>query len=153
MAAAGYSGTPLARKLSLKPGMTIWLKDMPDSVRAEIGDVGLREMVGIAPGMMAAHIFTAERAVMEDTLAHLRNAIASDGFVWISWPKKALRLHRGHDPRGRLSNGLGRRESLRGGRDLVGAEAHDPQGIAVNFPSPLALSLSKGRSSLCAQDW
>ncbi|RJT25094.1 DUF3052 family protein [Chakrabartia godavariana] len=89
MAAAGYSGTPLSRKLSLKPGMTIWLKDMPDSVRAEIGDVGLREMVGIAPGMMAAHVFTAERAVMEDTLAQLRNAIASDGFVWISWPKKA----------------------------------------------------------------
>jgi hypothetical protein len=89
MAAAGYSGTPLSRKLSLKPGMTIWLKDMPDSVRAEIGDVGLREMVGIAPGMMAAHIFTAERAVMEDALAQLRNAIASDGFVWISWPKKA----------------------------------------------------------------
>ncbi len=89
MAAAGYSGTPLARKLSLKPGMTIWLKDMPASVRAEIGDVGLREMVGIAPGMMAAHVFTAERAVMEDTLAQLRNAIASDGFVWISWPKKA----------------------------------------------------------------
>lgn len=89
MAAAGYSGTPLSRKLSLKPGMTIWLKDMPASVRAEIGDVGLREMVGIAPGMMAAHVFTAERAVMEDTLAQLRNAIASDGFVWISWPKKA----------------------------------------------------------------
>lgn len=89
MAAAGYSGTPLARKLSLKPGMTIWLKDMPASVRAEISDVGLREMVGIAPGMMAAHVFTAERAVMEDTLAQLRNAIASDGFVWISWPKKA----------------------------------------------------------------
>ncbi|MFM5915215.1 MAG: hypothetical protein ACKOPR_10840 [Chakrabartia godavariana] len=92
MAAAGYSGTPLSRKLSLKPGMTIWLKDMPDSVRAEIGDVGLREMVGIAPGMMAAHIFTAERAVMEDTLAQLRNAIASDGFVWISWPKKASKM-------------------------------------------------------------
>ncbi len=92
MAAAGYSGTPLAKKLSLKPGMTIWLMDMPDTVRAEIGDVGLREMVDIAPGMMAAHIFTAERAVMETTLAKLRNAIASDGFVWVSWPKKASKL-------------------------------------------------------------
>lgn len=92
MAAAGYSGTPLAKKLSLKPGMTIWLMDMPASVRTEIGDVGLREMVDIAPGMMAAHIFTAERAVMETTLAALRNAIASDGFVWVSWPKKASKL-------------------------------------------------------------
>ncbi len=92
MAAAGYSGTPLAKKLSLKPGMTIWLMDMPTSVRAEIGDVGLRELVDIAPGVMAAHIFTAERAVMETNLAALRNAIASDGFVWVSWPKKASKL-------------------------------------------------------------
>jgi hypothetical protein len=92
MAAAGYSGTPLAKKLSLKPGMTIWLMDMPDTVRAEIDDVGLRELVDIAPGMMAAHIFTAERAVMETALAALRNAIASDGFVWVSWPKKASKL-------------------------------------------------------------
>jgi len=92
MAAAGYSGTPLAKKLSLKPGMTIWLMDMPDTVRAEIDDVGLRELVDIAPGMMAAHIFTAERAVMETVLAALRNAIASDGFVWVSWPKKASKL-------------------------------------------------------------
>lgn len=92
MAAAGYSGTPLSKKLSLKPGTTIWLMDMPASVRAEIGDVGLRELVDIAPGMMAAHIFTAERAVMEKILAELRNAIASDGFVWVSWPKKASKL-------------------------------------------------------------
>ncbi len=92
MAAAGYSGTPLAKKLSLKPGMTIWLMDMPDTVRAEIDDAGLRELVDIAPGMMAAHIFTAERAVMETALAALRNAIASDGFVWVSWPKKASKL-------------------------------------------------------------
>jgi hypothetical protein len=33
---AGYSGTPLAQKLGLKPGMRAWFLDMPDAVRAEI---------------------------------------------------------------------------------------------------------------------
>ena len=38
---AGYSGTPLARKLSLKDGLRTWWEDMPDSVRAEIEGDGL----------------------------------------------------------------------------------------------------------------
>ena len=37
----GYSGTPLARKLSLKPGMRVWWNNMPDAVRDEIERVGL----------------------------------------------------------------------------------------------------------------
>ena len=48
---SGYSGTPLAKKLSLKPGMTIWLMDMPDTVRAEIGDAGLREQLAGGGGV------------------------------------------------------------------------------------------------------
>ncbi|MFD1613077.1 hypothetical protein ACFSCW_14825 [Sphingomonas tabacisoli] len=38
--AAGYSGTPLAKKLSLKDGMRVWRLGMPDSVANEIGDAG-----------------------------------------------------------------------------------------------------------------
>ena len=37
----GYSGTPLARKLSLKDGMRAWWDAMPGSVRDEIGREGL----------------------------------------------------------------------------------------------------------------
>ncbi len=86
---AGYSGTPLARKLSLKPGLTAWFHAMPQSVRAEIGEVGLQEVPEVQPGLQAAHLFTASRAEMEILLARLRRAIAPDGFVWVSWPKKA----------------------------------------------------------------
>ena len=32
----GYSGTPLAKKLGLKPGMRAWSLGLPDSVRTEI---------------------------------------------------------------------------------------------------------------------
>jgi hypothetical protein len=34
--AAGYSGTPLARKLSLRDGLRIWWGGMPAAVRGEI---------------------------------------------------------------------------------------------------------------------
>ena len=92
MASAGYSGTPLARKLSLKPGLTAWIHAMPDSVRAEIGDVGLEEQPSPILGLDAAHIFVTERAELERHLTSLRGALAPAGFVWVSWPKKASKV-------------------------------------------------------------
>jgi hypothetical protein len=89
---SGYSGTPLAKKLSLKDGMTVWFHAMPDSVRAEIGAVALHERGAVAQGLDAAHIFTTERAEMERLLAELRHQIAPAGFVWVSWPKKASKV-------------------------------------------------------------
>lgn len=89
---SGYSGTPLAKKLSLKDGMTVWFHAMPDSVRAEIGAVTLHELGAVAPGLDAAHIFTTERAEMERLLTGLRHQIAPAGFVWVSWPKKASKV-------------------------------------------------------------
>ena len=92
METAGYSGTPLAKKLSLKAGLTVWFHAMPDSVRAEIGDVDSVEWTAPALGLDAAHIFTTERAEMERLLAGLRHMIAATGFVWVSWPKKASKV-------------------------------------------------------------
>ena len=92
MATAGYSDTSLAKKLSLKDGLTVWFHAMPDSVRAEIGAVGVIEQTGPIPGLDAAHFFTTDRAEMARLLAELRHQIAPNGFVWISWPKKASKV-------------------------------------------------------------
>jgi hypothetical protein len=89
---AGYSGTPLAKKLGLKPGQAAWFADMPASVRAEIGEVGLVERGEPADGLDAAHVFVTERAVLERLLADLRGKLAADGMVWVSWPKKAAKV-------------------------------------------------------------
>lgn len=89
---AGYSGTPLAKKLSLKDGMRAWFHAMPESVREEIGDVALDERSAPEAGIDAAHIFTTERAEMERLLGSLRNLINPAGFVWVSWPKKASKV-------------------------------------------------------------
>jgi hypothetical protein len=92
--ASGYSGTPLAKKLSLKAGLRVWFDGMPDSVRAEIAPeaLGLVMLDAPEPNMDAAHIFTTRRAVMTERVAMLRTMIAKDEFVWISWPKKASKV-------------------------------------------------------------
>ena len=91
---AGYSGTPLAEKLSLKDGMRVWFLDMPDSVRAEIEKYGLTlsEEEVPTPGLHAAHIFMTDRAEMEKQLGILRDLIDPAGHVWVSWPKKAAKV-------------------------------------------------------------
>lgn len=89
---AGYAGTPLAKKLSLKDGMSTWFHAMPASVRAEIGDISLNERDAPEAGLQAAHIFTTERDELERLLTDLRTLIDSAGFVWVSWPKRAAKV-------------------------------------------------------------
>jgi hypothetical protein len=94
MPATGYSGTPLARKLSLKDGMRVWWDGMPDAVRDEVEREGLvlDLLPAPEPPIDAAHIFVTERADMEAKLAALRPLLGPGGFIWVSWPKKASKL-------------------------------------------------------------
>jgi len=89
---AGYSGTPLAKKLSLKDGMNAWWDGMPDSVRAEIGTQRLRLLDAPEAPFDAAHIFVTERAKLEAKLRQLVPLLAPTGFIWVSWPKKASKV-------------------------------------------------------------
>ena len=91
---AGYSGTPLARKLSLKDGLrTLW-EGMPDAVRAEIEGDGLELDLLDAPQapIEAAHVFVTSRAALEDAVARLLPLLAPSGFLWVSWPKRASKV-------------------------------------------------------------
>lgn len=90
---AGYSGTPLARKLSLKPGMRVWREDMPAGVAAEIdADVTTELLASPESPIDAAHTFVTRRAVLADQLAALMPLLAPAGFIWVSWPKKAAKV-------------------------------------------------------------
>ena len=91
---AGYSGTPLARKLSLKDGMRVWWEDMPEAVRDEIEREGLvlDHLAAPAAPIDAAHIFVTLREDMAERLAALRPLLAPGGFLWVSWPKKASKV-------------------------------------------------------------
>jgi hypothetical protein len=88
----GYSGTPLAKKLSLKDGMRVWFDEMPESVLAEIAMPELTYLTQPEASLDAAHIFVTERADMEAKLAVLRPLLQPAGFIWVSWPKKASKV-------------------------------------------------------------
>jgi len=95
---AGYSGTPLAKKLSLKDGMRVWWDGVPDSVSGEI-TAGLDDQ-GAAidlleapqPPIDAAQIFVTARGELEAKLHQLMPLLGPGGFIWVSWPKKSVKL-------------------------------------------------------------
>jgi hypothetical protein len=91
---SGYSGTPLAKKLGFARGMRVWFHKMPGSVRDEIDPDGLNidEQASASGGLQGAHIFVTERAEMARELGALRELIAPNGFIWVSWPKKAAKV-------------------------------------------------------------
>lgn len=91
---AGYSGTPLTQKLSLKVGQRAWFEGMPQSVRDEIAPEAMGLVVLAAPHgpIDAAHLFVTERASLEDAVARLLPLLAPTGFLWVSWPKKASKV-------------------------------------------------------------
>ena len=92
--ASGYSGTPLAKKLSLRDGQRCWFHAMPEAVQDEIDEYAL-ELTFVsdpADGVDAAHVFTTRRIELEALLSQLRNQIAPDGQIWVSWPKKASKV-------------------------------------------------------------
>jgi len=90
----GYSGTPLARKLSLKDGLSAWWEDMPGSVRAEIEGEGLvlNHLSAPVGPIDAAHVFVTSRAALEDAVRRLLPLLAPAGFLWVSWPKRASKV-------------------------------------------------------------
>lgn len=91
---AGYSGTSLAKKLGFKPGMRVLLTDMPETVRDEIARdcLDLIEVSTPSEPFFAAHFFTRQRNALETQLPVLMAAMDRDGFIWISWPKKASKV-------------------------------------------------------------
>ena len=90
----GYSGTPLAKKLGLKPGMRAWFQNVPDSVRAEIDrDAPPIERLDLPePPLEYAHIFVTSFAVLDCELRMLLPLLDPTGMIWVSWPKKTAKV-------------------------------------------------------------
>jgi hypothetical protein len=92
--AAGYSGTPLWKKLGLKPGMRVAVRHAPVAYARLVAD--LPEGIGLAEradaGTDLAHVFVTEAAVLRGELAALRERMRPDAVLWVSWPKKAAEV-------------------------------------------------------------
>lgn len=89
---AGYSGTPLPKKLGIKPGHVVALHGVPAAVRAELADPHTTCVDGRAARADVFVFCTKERAELEAALARLGAAVFPDGALWIGWPKKAAKI-------------------------------------------------------------
>jgi hypothetical protein len=91
---AGYSGTPLARKLGIKEGSRI----LPIGAPANYPELLAPLPAGVAFSARAgksvdlAHLFVTRRAELRVRLAALRKILKPDAAIWVSWPKKASRV-------------------------------------------------------------
>ena len=92
MMSAGYSGTPLWKKLGLKDGMTACVIAPPSHYDALLE--GQPDVVWSdpAPGQDFTHVFATEAATLRRHLADRLSVMARDGMIWVSWPKKSAKV-------------------------------------------------------------
>jgi hypothetical protein len=91
---AGYSGTPLTKKLGIAAGSRVAALHAPPGYAALLDP--LPEGVVFEPRAGArtdiAHVFVHEREALARELAALRRALRPDAALWVSWPKKASKI-------------------------------------------------------------
>ncbi|HEX5168236.1 MAG TPA: DUF3052 domain-containing protein [Cyclobacteriaceae bacterium] len=91
---AGYSGTPLVKKLGLKPRSALylhqpperyldWLHPMPAEVNIKSKLTGQLDFV---------HLFATRQKIFQREFLKARNSLRPDGMLWISWPKKSSKV-------------------------------------------------------------
>ena len=95
---AGYSGTPLVKKIGIKPGYRVALVDEPIGFKKELVDlpsnVEFTSTNGnskIAP-LDVILFFMKSRASLEKHLPKLKSKITQNGMIWTAWPKRASGL-------------------------------------------------------------
>jgi hypothetical protein len=87
----GYSGTPLPKKLGVKPGFRVRLLAAPTEVQAELSaELAACEIVDEAKlPLDFAMLFTKSKAALKKDFKRISQKLAPAGMLWISWPKKS----------------------------------------------------------------
>jgi hypothetical protein len=93
-AAAGYSGTPLVRKLGFKPDMRAHYVAAPEGFDELVGELpdGVRVLARPAAELDLVVLFVLSRAELERRLGGLHAKLAQNGMLWVAWPKRASKV-------------------------------------------------------------
>ncbi len=88
---AGYSKTPLAKKLGIRPNVRVRTKSAPKNYRALLDP--LPDDVVISPRLKGTvdicHLFVEQKAGLSELLLASMRDIPDNGMIWVSWPKRA----------------------------------------------------------------
>lgn len=88
---AGYSGTPLVKKLGIREGMRVQFINAPDTLQKTLGDMPADITVfrRARKNLDFLHGFVTREPELHKLLGRARKYMARDGMLWVSWPKKA----------------------------------------------------------------
>jgi hypothetical protein len=91
---AGYSDTPLAKKLGIVAGSRLFLSDAPRNYMELLAPLpeGVEVVRKIDGETDIVHIFSTERARLKSALRDSLGKLRQDGSIWVSWPKKSSRV-------------------------------------------------------------
>jgi hypothetical protein len=86
----GYSGTPLPKKLGIKPGYRVLFAKAPPEVRTELADA-LADCGQFQQGdaLDFGMIFSSSATELTKEFLRMEKALAPAGMIWVSWPKKS----------------------------------------------------------------
>lgn len=91
---AGYSGTPLVKKLGIKPGLRVWLQNPPDGFEDLL--VGLDDDVSMSRRKRSSVdlviIFATDGSELIRSFHRAIESLPADGVIWTAWPKKASKV-------------------------------------------------------------
>ena len=92
--AAGYSGTPLVRKLGIKEGNTVLVVGAPEGYAKLLEPVpeAVQFVTRLSETTDIIHIFTDRKAELQKSLAAFREKLKPTAMVWVSWPKKSAKV-------------------------------------------------------------
>jgi hypothetical protein len=90
MKTAGYSRTPLYKKLGIKAGDRVWFSGNPDGYQSELQKAGeFQFATKLTANLDFVHLFTTSRGDLTRNFPKLKGVLKPDGMLWISWPKKS----------------------------------------------------------------
>jgi hypothetical protein len=91
---AGYSGTPLAKKLGIKAGTVLHAVNPPAAYAALLDPLPEHATIasGAAGELDLVHLFTTKRSELVELLNVYKSKIKQSGAIWVSWPKRASRI-------------------------------------------------------------
>lgn len=88
---AGYSATPLAKKLDFRDGCRVRLSNAPADYLELVSPLppGTLVSASIRKDIDIWHYFTTSALELENALPGMQRRVRQDGMIWVSWPKKA----------------------------------------------------------------
>jgi hypothetical protein len=91
---AGYSGTPLAKKLGIAANARVCTKHAPANYPQLLEPLPMGVSFHTRPSQSSdlVHLFVDRRSVLSTELAALRQRLRSNAIVWVSWPKKSSKV-------------------------------------------------------------